>query len=138
MCKKLPEANGAKEAAQILYEMATVKHGAQPSVIARTRLWARDFSLISYRQLANAIYRQLALVYRKFNPHIVVQIVKTDAPHFGDETDPQTMRHLINGEVRYEHLISGASENYRRRRDEIASAAYGTLRRVVNTHKEPL
>ena len=138
MCKKLPEANGAKEAAQILYEMATVKHGAQPSVIARTRLWARDFSLISYRQLANAIYRQLALVYRKFNPHIVVQIVKTDAPHFGDETDPQTMRHLINGDVRYEHLISGASENYRRRRDEIASAAYGTLRRVVNTHKEPL
>jgi spore coat polysaccharide biosynthesis predicted glycosyltransferase SpsG len=138
MCKKLPEANGAKEAAQILYEMATVKHGAQPAFIARLRLWARDFSLISYRQLANAIYRQLALVYRKFNPHIVVQIVKTDAPHFGDETDPQTMRHLINGEVRYEHLISGASENYRRRRDEIASAAYGTVRRVVNTQKEPL
>ena len=138
MCKKLPEANGAKEAAQILYEMATVKHGAQPSMIARLRLKARDFGLISYRQLANAVYRQLALVYRKFNPHIVVQIVKIDPPHFGDETDPQTMRHLINGDVRYEHLISGASENYRRRRDEIASAAYGTLRRVVNTHKEPL
>jgi spore coat polysaccharide biosynthesis predicted glycosyltransferase SpsG len=138
MCKKLPEANGAKEAAQILYEMATIKHGAQPSLIARMRLWARDFSLISFRQLANAIYRQLALVYRKFNPHIVVQIVKTDAPHFGEETDSQTMRELINGEVRYEHLIAGASENYRLRRDEIASAAYGTLRRVVNTHKEPL
>ena len=138
MCKKLPEANGAKEAAQILYEMATVKHGAQPAAIARLRLRARDFSLISFRQFANAIYRQLALVYRKFNPHIVVQIVKTDAPHFGDETDSKTMRQLINGEVRYEHLIAGASENYRRRRDEIASAAYGTLRRVVNTHKEPL
>jgi len=138
MCKKLPEANGAKEAAQILYEMATVKHGAQPVFIARMRLKARDFGLVSYRQLANAVYRQLALVYRKFNPHIVVQIVKVDPPHFGDETDPQTMRHLINGDVRYEHLISGASENYRRRRDEIASVAYGTLRRVVNTHKEPL
>jgi UDP:flavonoid glycosyltransferase YjiC (YdhE family) len=138
MCKKLPEANGAKEAAQILYEMATIKHGAQPAMIARLRLRARDFSLISFRQLANAIYRQLALVYRKFNPHIVVQIVKTDAPYFGDETDSQTMRRLINGEVRYEHLIVGASENYRRRRDEIASAAYGTLRRVVNTQKEPL
>ncbi len=138
MCKKLPEANGAKEAAQILYEMATVKHGAQPSVIARMRLKARDFGLISYRQLANAVYRQLALVYRKFNPHIVVQIVKVDPPYFGDETDPQTMRKLISGDVRYEHLITGASENYRRRRDEIASAAYGTLRRVVNTHKEPL
>ena len=138
MCKKLPEANGAKEAAQILYEMATVKHGAQPAFIARMRLKARDFGLISFRQLANAVYRQLALVYRKFNPHIVVQIVKTDAPHFGEETDPQTMRHLINGEVRYEHLITGASENYRRRRDEIASAAYGTVRRVVNTQKESL
>ncbi len=138
MCKKLPEANGAKEAAQILYEMATVKHGVQPAFIARMRLKARDFGLTSFRQLANALYRQLALVYRKFNPHIVVQIVKTDAPHFGEETDPQTMRHLINGEVRYEHLITGASEDYRRRRDEIASAAYGTVRRVVNTQKEPL
>jgi UDP:flavonoid glycosyltransferase YjiC (YdhE family) len=138
MCKKLPEANGAKEAAQILYEMATIKHGAQPAFIARMRLKARDFGLTSFRQLANAVYRQLALVYRKINPHIVVQIVKIDPPHFGDETDPQTMRKLINGDVRYEHLISGASENYRRRRDEIASAAYGTLRRVVNTQKEPL
>jgi len=138
MCKKLPEANGAKEAAQILYEMATIKHGVQPSLVARIRLRARDFGLISFRQLANVIYRQLALVYRKFNPHIMVQIVKIDPPYFGDETDPQTMRQLINGDVRYEHLISGASENYRRRRDEIASAAYGTLRRVVNTHKEPL
>jgi hypothetical protein len=138
MCKKLPEANGAKEAAQILYEMATVKHGVQPSMIARLRLKARDFGLVSYGQLANAVYRQLALVYRKINPHIVVQIVKTDPPHFGDETDAQTMRNLISGEIRYEHLISGASENYRRRRYEIASAAYGTLRRVVNTHKEPL
>jgi spore coat polysaccharide biosynthesis predicted glycosyltransferase SpsG len=138
MCKKLPEANGAKEAAQILYEMATVKHGAQPAAIARMRLKSRDFGLISYRQLANAVYRQLALVYRKFNPHIVVQIVKTDSPHFGDETDAQTMRQLINGEVRYEHLITGASENYRKRRDEIASSAYGTMRRVVNTHKESL
>jgi hypothetical protein len=138
MCKKLPEANGAKEAAQILYEMATVKHGAQPAFIARMRLKARDFGLVSFRQLANAVYRQLALVYRKFNPHIVVQIVKVDPPHFGDETDPQTMRKLINGEVRYEHLISGASDSYRHRRDEIASAAYGTLRRVVNTQKEPL
>jgi UDP-N-acetylglucosamine:LPS N-acetylglucosamine transferase len=138
MCKKLPEANGAKEAAQILYEMATIKHGAQPAFIARMRLKARDFGLVSFRQLANAVYRQLALVYRKINPHIVVQIVKVDPPHFGEETDPQTMRKLINGDVRYEHLISGASENYRRRRDEIASAAYGTLRRVVNTQKEPL
>lgn len=138
MCKKLPEANGAKEAAQILYEMATVKHGAQPAFTARMRLKARDFGLTSFRQLANAIYRQLALVYRKFNPHIVVQIVKIDPPHFGDETDPQTMHKLINGEVRYEHLISGASESYRRRRDEIASAAYGTLCRVVNTQKEQL
>jgi len=48
------------------------------------------------------------------------------------------MRQLINGEVRYEHLITGASDNYRRRRDEIASSAYGTMRRVVNTHKESL
>jgi hypothetical protein len=134
----LPEANGAKEAAQILFEMATIKHGTPPSMIARVRLQARELGLTSFRQFANAIYRQLALVYRKFNPHIVVQVTQLAAPYFGDETDPQTMRELINGEIRYEHLISGASENYRRRRDEIAATAYGTERRVVNTQKEQL
>jgi hypothetical protein len=77
-------------------------------------------------------------VYRKFNPHIIVQETQVSAPHFGDETDPQTMRKLINGDVRFEHLISGASEEYRHRRNEIASAAYGTVRRVVNTQKESL
>jgi UDP:flavonoid glycosyltransferase YjiC (YdhE family) len=138
MCKELPEANGAKEAAQILFEMATIKHGTPPSMIARVRLQARELGLTSFRQFANAIYRQLALVYRKFNPHIVVQVTQLAAPYFGDETDPQTMRELINGEIRYEHLISGASENYRRRRDEIAATAYGTERRVVNTQKEQL
>lgn len=138
MCKKLPEANGAKEAAQILYEMATIKHGVQPAMVVRMRLQAREFGLTSFRQFANAIYRQLALVYRKFNPHIVVQVTQIAAPYFGDETDSETMRKLINGDVRYEHLISGASENYHLRRNEIASTAYGTLRRVVNTQKEQL
>jgi hypothetical protein len=138
MCKKLPEASGAKEAAKILYELATIKHGSPPSIIARARLQAREFGLTSFRQLVNAIYRQLALVYRKFNPHIVVQFTQTLVPHFGDETDAKAMRKLIKSDVRYEHLITGASENYRRRRDEIASAAYGTVRRVVNTQKEKL
>ena len=118
--------------------MATVKHGAQPSFIARARLRARQFGLISFRQFANAIYRQLALVYRKINPHIIVQVTQISAPHFGDETESQTMRQLINGDIRYEHLISGASDIYRQRRNEIASAAYGTVRRVINTHKETL
>ena len=136
MCIKLPEANGAKEAAQILYEMATVKHGAQPSFIARARLRTRNIGLSSFRQFANVIYRQLALIYRKINPHIIVQVTQLSAPHFGDETETQTMRQLINGEVRYEHLITGASDSYRRRRNEIASVAYGTMRTVVNTRKE--
>ena len=135
MCKKLPETTGAKEAAQILFELATVRHGAKLKLRAKLRLLLRDLNNRSWRQLANVIYRQLALVYRKLNPHIIVQITKVDPPYFGDETDSKTMRELINGEVRYEHLISGASENYRKRRDEIALAAYGTVRTVINTHK---
>jgi hypothetical protein len=138
MCKKLPEANGAKEAAKILYELATIRHGAKLGVSARVRLAFRELNNRSWRQLANVIYRQLALIYRKLNPHIIVQITKVDPPYFGDETDPKIMRELINGEIRYEHIITGASENYRQRRDEIAATAYGTLRRVINTHKEPL
>ncbi len=134
-CAYLPDANGAKEAAKILFELATVKHGAKLKLRAKLRLLLKDLNNRSWRQFANAVYRQLALVYRKLNPHIIVQITKVDPPYFGDETDPKTMRELINGEVRYEHLISGASENYRKRRDEIASAAYGTVRKVINTHK---
>ena len=136
MCEKLPEANGAKEAAQILYELATIKHGVPPSVIALARLKVSELGLNNFHQFANVIYRQLALLYRKINPHIVVQFIETTVPHFGDETDPKTMRQLIKGEVRYEHLITGASESYRLRREEIASTAYGMQRRVVNTQKE--
>jgi len=66
----------------------------------------------------------------------VVQFIETTVPHFGDETYPKTMRQLIKGEIRFEHLITGASENYRLRREEIASTAYGMQRRVVNTQKE--
>lgn len=137
MCKKLPAANGAKEAAQILYELATIRHGAKLKLWARFRLGLRELNNRSWRQLANVVYRQLALIYRKLNPHIIMQITKLDPPYFGEETDPQTMRQYINGDIRYEHLISGASENYRRRRNEIASTAYGTVSRIINTHKEP-
>jgi hypothetical protein len=136
MCKKLPESNGAKEAARILFELATVKHGVQPSFIARIWLRTQKFGLTSFRQFANAIYRQLALVYRKINPHIIVQVTQLSAPHFGDETETQNIRQLINGDIRYEHLISGASDSYRQRRAEIASVAYGSVKTVINTRKE--
>jgi hypothetical protein len=32
---------------------------------------------------------------------------------------------LIKGDKRFEHLITGASENYKKRRAEIAESAYG-------------
>jgi len=50
MCEKLPEANGAKEAAQILYELATIKHGAPPSVIALARLKISKIGLNNFHQ----------------------------------------------------------------------------------------
>jgi hypothetical protein len=40
---------------------------------------------------------------------------------------------LIKGDVRFEHMIEGASEDYQKRRAEIADAAYGEQLQVTKT-----
>jgi hypothetical protein len=44
---------------------------------------------------------------------------------FGEQTTASELHPLIKSSTRFEHLISGASPNYRKRREEIAFAAYG-------------
>ncbi len=138
MCKKLPATTGAKEAAQILFELATIRHGSQPSSWARFRLKLRTAGLLSFRSIANSGYRQLALIYRKFNPHIIIQEIENETPYFGVETEPAEIRKLITGDIRFEHMISGSSDSYRARREEIAATAYAINKKVVNMRKENL
>ena len=88
------------------------------------------------RHVAYLALRRLALVYRFINPHIVTQEVIQDAPIWGSQTTAHELHPLIKGEHRFEHLITGASDNYRKRREAIAEAAYIRQKKVINTKKQ--
>jgi hypothetical protein len=88
------------------------------------------------RHLVYMGLRRLALVYRFINPHIVVNVLKQDPPVWGSQMSAQELHPLIKGEVRFEHLVSGASEDYIARRKEIAERAYGYRTEVTNTRKK--
>ena len=51
-----------------------------------------------------------------------------EPPIFGDSTKVEDLRELLKPPARFEHLIAGASDSYRERREEIARAAYGDLK----------
>ena len=97
------------------------------------RLLVQDHINRGMRHVLNLGIRRLALIYRFLNPHIVVEITKAEPPIFGDSTKPEELRELIKSTTRFEHLVSGASNQYRLRREEIANEAYGNLVEVVRT-----
>lgn len=124
-CKELPAANGGVEIAKILFELATKTQANKPAAFTYARLIVQDHINRGLRHVANLGLRRVALVYRFLNPHIVVEIIKDTEPVFGEQTDAAQLRELIKGETRFEHLISGASDSYKKRRIEIAKTAYG-------------
>ena len=124
-CKELPAANGGVEIAKILFELATKTQANKPAAFTYARLIVQDHINRGLRHVANLGLRRVALVYRFLNPHIVVEIIKDAEPVFGEQTDAAQLRELIKGETRFEHLISGASDSYKKRRIEIAKTAYG-------------
>jgi hypothetical protein len=46
------------------------------------------------------------------------------APIFSQATTAAELRDLVKGDVRFEHMIVGASDEYKKRREEIAHTAY--------------
>jgi hypothetical protein len=63
----------------------------------------------------------------------VTQIVRVETPVFGSQTTSAELHPLIKGDTRFEHMIEGASDSYRKRREEIADAAYGKQLLVSKT-----
>jgi hypothetical protein len=86
---------------------------------------AQDHVNRGLRHVANLGLRRLALVYRFLHPHIKVQEISLEPPVFGEQATAAELHPLIKSSIRFEHLISGASASYRKRREEIAFAAYG-------------
>ncbi len=135
-CKELPATTGGAEIAKILFELATREKPKRPSWFTYQRLRVQEHINRGKRHLAYMALRRLGLLYRLINPHIVVNVVKQDPPIWGSQTTAKELHPLIKGDERFEHLISGASEQYIARRREIAEIAYGHRTEVINTKKK--
>jgi UDP-N-acetylglucosamine:LPS N-acetylglucosamine transferase len=130
-CKELPDTTGGAEIAKILYELATAKEPVRPSRITYIRLNVQEHLNRGLRHVAYLGLRRLALVYRKLRPHLVVQVTREEPPIWGEQMTAKELHPLIKGDKRFEHLITGASENYKKRRIQIAESAYGEKTEVI-------
>ena len=130
-CANLPETTGGAEIAEILYKLAIAEKSTHAKDLTFKRLMLQDHFNRGLRHVANLGIRRIALVYRRFYPHKILEIVKQAPPIFGDSTKPEELRELIKSSNRFEHLISGSSAAYRARREEIAAEAYGRPVEIV-------
>ncbi len=130
-CKELPDTTGGAEIAKILYELATAKEPVRPSRITFIRLNVQEHLNRGLRHVAYLGLRRLALVYRKLRPHLVVQVTREEPPIWGEQMTAKELHPLIKGDKRFEHLITGASGNYKKRRIQIAESAYGEKTEVI-------
>jgi UDP-N-acetylglucosamine:LPS N-acetylglucosamine transferase len=134
-CAELPDPTGGAEIAKILYELAVREELIRPSWLRYNQLRIQDHINRGMRHIAYMGLRRLALVYRIINPHMIVKITREEPPIWGSQSTARELHPLIKGEQRFEHLISGASDAYIKRRKEIAEAAYGEKIEIINTKK---
>ena len=132
-CAELPDTTGGQEIANMLYQLATAPTGKKSSGLTYKRLLVQDRISRGARHVIMLGLRRLALVYRFLHPHIKVQEIDQAPPVFGDQSTAAELHPLIKSSTRFEHLISGASTSYRKRREEIAFAAYGKETVITKT-----
>jgi len=134
-CAELPDPTGGAEIAKILYELAVQEEPIRPSWLRYKQLRAQDHINRGMRHVIYMGLRRLSLVYRMINPHKNVQETQVEPPVWGSQNTAHELHPLIKGPRRFEHLITGASESYIKRRQEIADAAYGKKVEVINKKK---
>lgn len=132
-CAELPETTGGQEIAEVLYKLALAEKPTDPRTFTFIRLMAQDHLNRGLRHVANLGLRRVALVYRLLIPHKKLQEIDEEPPVFGDQSTSAELHPLIKSSTRFEHLITGASDNYRKRREEIAFAAYGKETVITKT-----
>jgi hypothetical protein len=123
-CKELPDVSGGTEIAQIFLKLVAEQSAVKPGSLTFNRLRIQDHINRGMRHVAYIGLKRLALVYRKFRPHPEAALVEKIAPIFSETTNPTELQELIKGSVRFEHLIAGGSDAYKKRREEIATSAY--------------
>ena len=124
-CAELPNTTGGEEIAAMLCELALAQTPVRAKNFTFARLMAQDHINRGLRHVANLGLRRVALVYRYINPHRNVQEIEQTPPIFGEHKTAAELHPLIKSSTRYEHMIEGASANYRKRREAIAFTAYG-------------
>ena len=132
-CAELPDTSGGDEIAAMLYQLAVAEKPQGAKNLTFVRLMAQDHLNRGLRHVAHLGLRRVALVYRFLNPHIKVQEIDQTPPIFGEQITSVELHPLIKSSTRFEHLITGSSPEYRKRREEIAFAAYGKETVVTKT-----
>jgi len=123
-CAELPQVIGGTEIAQIFLKLITAQAAIKPGSLTYKRLMLQDHINRGMRHIAYIGLRRLALIYRKFRPHPDADKMAKVAPIFSQVTTAVELRDLIKGDVRFEHMVAGASDTYKKRREEIAHVAY--------------
>jgi UDP:flavonoid glycosyltransferase YjiC (YdhE family) len=123
-CAELPAVTGGAEIAQIFLKLIADQSAIKPGTLTYKRLMLQDHINRGMRHIAYIGLRRIALIYRKFRPHPDAAKMAKVAPIFSEATTAVELRDLIKGDVRFEHMIVGASDAYKKRRQEIAHIAY--------------
>ncbi len=123
-CAELPQVSGGAEIAQIFLKLIADQAAIKPGSLTYKRLMLQDHINRGMRHIAYIGLRRLALIYRKFRPHPDADKMAKVAPIFSQATTAVELRDLIKGDVRFEHMVAGASDAYKKRREEIAHIAY--------------
>ncbi|CAN2170856.1 GT28_MurG domain containing protein [Candidatus Nanopelagicaceae bacterium] len=123
-CAELPQVSGGAEIAQIFLKLIADQAAIKPGSLTYKRLMLQDHINRGMRHIAYIGLRRVALIYRKFRPHPDADKMAKVAPIFSQATTATELRDLIKGDVRFEHMVAGASDQYKKRREEIAHIAY--------------
>jgi hypothetical protein len=123
-CGELPPVTGGAEIAQIFLKLIAEQSATKPGRVTYKRLLLQDHVNRGMRHIAYIGLRRAALIYRKFIPHPDAAKMAKVEPIFSQATTATELRDLIKGDVRFEHMIAGASDAYKKRRQEIAHVAY--------------
>ena len=123
-CAELAEVSGSTEIAQIFLKLIADQSAIKPGPLTYRQLMLQEHINRGMRHIAYIGLRRIALIYRKFRPHPDAAKMAKVAPIFSQATTSAELRDLIKGDVRFEHMIAGASDAYKKRRQEIAHIAY--------------
>ncbi len=128
-CAKLPATTGAAEIAEFLLTLS--KPVTATKILQNVRY--RGFSIYgvlrkkpidAIKYLAVFFLEKAGLSYRTLFPHKATTPPITGLPIYSETNKADELRAFVKAPRRFEHLIPNCSENYLKRRREIANNAY--------------